>query len=47
MDLYIDLLKKCLHDDIYGSDVMGCGPNVGKKATFWPSRAHSMIGKNA
>jgi len=51
--MYIELLKKCLLDNIYDSIVMGCGSNIGEKATdeqiknglYWPKRAHTMIGE--
>ena len=51
--MYIKLLKQCLLDNIYDSIVMGCGNNIGEKATndqinngtYWPKRAHTMIGE--
>lgn len=53
---YINLIKSCLRDDIYGSDVSIHShqkTRAGKKATpseledgsYWPSRAHTMIGR--
>jgi hypothetical protein len=53
---YLSLLKSCLLDDIYGSDVSVYNylkERAGKKATvsevengtYWPSRAHTMIGR--
>lgn len=52
MHMYLQLLKKCLLDNIYDSIVMDSAPNVGEKATknqinngtYWPARAHTMIG---
>ena len=51
--MYLTLLKQCLLDNIYDSIVMGCGENIGEKATnqqinngtYWPKRAHTMIGE--
>jgi hypothetical protein len=53
--MYIELLKQCLLDNIYGSVVIGPPSvhNIGQVATeeqttngtVWPSRAHTMIGK--
>ncbi|MBE9187212.1 tetratricopeptide repeat protein [Microcoleus sp. LEGE 07076] len=53
---YLSLLKSCLLDDIYGSEVSVSSnrkERAGKKATasevengrYWPSRAHTMIGR--
>ena len=55
--MYIQLLKKCLLDNIYDSIVMANhvegGNNPGEKASdyqisigaYWPMRAHTMIGE--
>nr|QBK90540.1 MAG: macrocin o-methyltransferase [Pithovirus LCPAC104] len=51
--LYIEILKKCVLDTIYGSKhINGTGEIIDKKANdmeilegkYWPSRAHSMLG---
>jgi O-methyltransferase len=51
--MYIELLKRCLLDTVYDSRVMGGSNNVGqiatvfqtKNGTYWPLRAHTMIGE--
>ena len=55
--MYIQLLKKCVLDSIYGSNMItpdGKGEEVMKgkadqesilNGTYWPSRAHTMIGE--
>jgi len=50
--MYINLLKECLLDSIYGSIVIR-GPNKNEIASedsinngnYWPNRAHTMIGR--
>ena len=53
--MYLALLKKCLLDDIYGSVIEAWGSGGAKgtlatkhdvdNGTFWPLRAHTMIGR--
>jgi O-methyltransferase len=51
--MYLELLKKCLLDSIYGSEVVAWGTVPKGSAasdhdiqngTYWPKRAHTMIG---
>jgi hypothetical protein len=49
-NLYLELLKNCLLDNIYRSTVHGGGGKVATEeqvlnGTYWPDRAHTMIGK--
>jgi len=54
IDLYLDLMKRCLTDSIYGDDKAGPDPQdpsfdglirfKGAPAGQWPSHAHTMIG---
>ncbi len=47
-NLYIDLLKKCVSDYIYCSNIAGQNKKISdydiENGTTWPDRAHSMIG---
>jgi len=49
-ELYIDLLKRCILDEVYGGqlDIGAYGQLASVEAkengTYWPHRAHSMIG---
>ena len=55
MDLYLDLMKRCLMDGIYGDDDAGPDPTDGRydsglrshgqSGGTWPSHAHTMIGQ--
>lgn len=52
MSNYLDLMKLCLLDAIYGSQHMGGNGQIGgvaapheiENGTYWPARAHTMIG---
>lgn len=48
MSNYLDLLKHCLLDNIYGSTILGttqfASPDQVMNGKHWPSRAHTMIG---
>jgi hypothetical protein len=54
VDLYLDLMKRCLTDSIYGNDDPGADPQdpaldrlirfKGAPGGKWPSHAHTMIG---
>ena len=51
--MYLILLKKCVLDNIYGSNILHGDINTGIKVkneevingTYWPDRAHTMIGE--
>ena len=51
--MYSSLLKKCVLDSIYGSLILNGDVNTGQKVgkmqvedgTYWPDRAHTMIGE--
>ncbi len=54
-NLYLDLLKECLLDNIHKEQMwIGAFGNIGNKATqrevdnglYWPDRAHTMIGRH-
>lgn len=44
MNLYLDLLKRCLTNSIYGPREPGYDPEVRARGGDWPPTAHTMIG---